>query len=96
MALLARLIVFFSVCALIALVPLAFATPPDPAWISGYWDDGDFDDAVIAVCGATAVVGDLSPAFPGPGWTLLGVRPSAESLAEAPVAAGLIRAPPTA
>jgi hypothetical protein len=93
-ALLARLIVLFSVCALIALVPLAFATPPDPAWISGYWDDGDFDDVVIAVYGAAAVVGDLSPAFGAPGWTPLVVRPPASSLAKAPVSAGLIRAPP--
>jgi hypothetical protein len=88
------LIVFAGVCALFALVPLAFATPPDPEWISGYRDNGDIDDAVIAVYGAAAVVGDLSPALGAPGWTLLVARPSAQSPARTPVAVGLSRVPP--
>jgi hypothetical protein len=29
--------------------PSRIRDAPDPAWISGYWDDGDFDDVVIAV-----------------------------------------------
>jgi hypothetical protein len=33
--------------ALIALAPLAHATPPDPTWFSGFWDDSDHDDVVI-------------------------------------------------
>jgi hypothetical protein len=35
--------------ALVALVPLAHASPPDPTWIAGLYDDADHDDAVLAV-----------------------------------------------
>lgn len=31
---------------LVLLTPLAYATPPDPSWIRGLYDDGDFDDVV--------------------------------------------------
>jgi len=40
---------------LVGLPTLAFADPPDPAWIAGYWDDGDFDDAVVTIATASAV-----------------------------------------
>ena len=40
---------------LVGLPTLAFADPPDPTWIAGYWDDDDFDDAVIAITAASAV-----------------------------------------
>ncbi len=40
---------------LVGLPTLAFADPPDPTWIGGYWDDDDFDDAVIAITAASAV-----------------------------------------
>lgn len=39
---------------LLLLPPLAQATPPDPTWISGLWDDSDYDDVVVAVTGAVA------------------------------------------
>jgi len=32
-----------------ALVPLAYATPPDPTYLAGIWDDADYDDVVILV-----------------------------------------------
>jgi len=35
--------------ALASLVPLAHASPPDPTWIPGLYDDADHDDAVIAI-----------------------------------------------
>ena len=31
------------------LAPVAFADPPDPTWIGGYWDDDDFDNVVNAI-----------------------------------------------
>jgi len=31
------------------LTALAYASPPDPTWVGGFWDDGDFDDVVIVV-----------------------------------------------
>jgi hypothetical protein len=29
--------------------PLAAASPPDPTWISGFYDDDDFDDVVTDI-----------------------------------------------
>jgi hypothetical protein len=34
---------------LVALTPLAYASPPDPSWIRGVYDDGDSDDVVLLV-----------------------------------------------
>jgi hypothetical protein len=33
---------------LCALVPLAYASPPDPVWIAGIYDAADNDDTVLA------------------------------------------------
>jgi hypothetical protein len=35
--------------ALVALTPLAYAKPPDPTWIPGFYDLADFDDVVQQV-----------------------------------------------
>jgi hypothetical protein len=40
---------------LVVLAPLADARPPDPTWITGIYDAGDFDEVVVAVISATAV-----------------------------------------
>jgi hypothetical protein len=34
---------------IVLLTPLAYADPPDPVWISGYYDDDDQDGAVTLV-----------------------------------------------
>ena len=35
---------------IIAVVPaMAFGNPPDPGWIAGFWDNGDYDDVVLLV-----------------------------------------------
>jgi hypothetical protein len=53
---LARLfIVALLVATTIALVPLAYADPPDPLWIGGYWDDDDYDNVVIAATSTVAL-----------------------------------------
>jgi len=44
---------------LLALVPLAYASPPDPTWLAGFYDDADYDDAVVAVVAASGVVTDV-------------------------------------
>ncbi len=41
---------------LLALAPLANASPPDPLWIAGIYDDADFDEAVVAVVSVAGVV----------------------------------------
>jgi hypothetical protein len=46
---------------LAGLSSLAYASPPDPSWIAGIYDDADFDDVVGLVTSATAVVGPSAP-----------------------------------
>ena len=61
--------------ALLALVPAAYADPPDPTWIGGYWDDDDFDNVVIFIVSACAVEVPSLTAF-GPVWMpLVGIEP---------------------
>jgi hypothetical protein len=37
------------------LTPAAYADPPDPSWIGGYWDDDDFDTVVVFLGSAFAI-----------------------------------------
>jgi hypothetical protein len=37
-------------------VCLANASPPDPSWIAGLYDNGDHDDAILAILAIEAVV----------------------------------------
>jgi hypothetical protein len=48
------------------LVVLAYASPPDPSWISGIYDDADYDDIVTLVTSATANVAPALPVHSGP------------------------------
>jgi hypothetical protein len=41
---------------LMALTPLAYATPPDPVWVSGLFDDDDNDDGVFLVTSSLATI----------------------------------------
>ena len=44
--------------AVTVLAPLAYATPPDPTWIAGFWDDNDHDDVIFLI---TSDVGAVAP-----------------------------------
>jgi len=48
---------------ILGLTPLAYADPPDPSWLGGYWDDDDFDNVVAFIASATAIV--ASPVIDG-------------------------------
>ena len=37
------------------LTPAAYADPPDPTWLGGYWDDDDFDTVVVFLARAFAI-----------------------------------------
>jgi hypothetical protein len=83
---------------LASLLPLAYATPPDPTWLAGYWDDDDYDDVVLAVVQAVASVDrlavlepkpELLPGFISPIVPLLTVVRPVENLSQ-------LRAPPQA
>ena len=52
-----RLLALLIVGLLVGLPAVAFADPPDPTWIGGYWDDDDFDNAVVAITTVSAVEG---------------------------------------
>jgi len=39
-----------------AVAPAAYADPPDPSWLGGYWDDDDFDNVVVFLLSTYAVV----------------------------------------
>jgi hypothetical protein len=43
-------------------MPLAHAAPVDPTWIGGLYDNGDGDDAVLAVQSLVAEPGVRTPA----------------------------------
>jgi hypothetical protein len=49
-------LMFALVTVLVAILPLAYAEPPDPTWVSGYFDDADYDDAVFVVTSSLATV----------------------------------------
>jgi len=50
------------VLVLAALPALAYASPPDPSWIPGLYDDADYDDVVGLVTPSTDNVALTSPA----------------------------------
>jgi hypothetical protein len=62
-----RLVALLVGCVIFGLAPAAYADPPDPSWVDGYWDDDDFDNIVVMVLGACAIV-DPAPLDAGPVW----------------------------
>ena len=56
-----RLLVVLLLLAPVALPGLAHASPPDPTWIQGIYDDADGDDIVSLIASGT---GHLPPAAP--------------------------------
>ena len=92
----ARSLALLLVVLVAALAPVAYADPPDPSWIGGYWDDDDFDNVVVFLLAAYAVVAPAHlPAAPG---DVVAILPCLEPRAvPAPVAhATSPRAPPVA
>ena len=59
MALGRALVLLLLVC-LASLTPLAYASPPDPTWLDGFFDDLDFDDVVVSISWAAWAV-DADP-----------------------------------
>ena len=66
-----RLLRGFCSLVLVALIagltPVAYADPPDPTWIGGYWDDDDFDNVVAFIASASAVAAVYTVDY-GPRW----------------------------
>jgi hypothetical protein len=49
-----RVVTVFLITLLVGLVPAAYADPPDPTWIGGFWDDDDFDTVVAFIASTCA------------------------------------------
>ena len=77
---------------------LAFATPVDPSWIPGIYDDADYDDVITLAASATGNVPSVAPAVLAPGRPLIGcLLDCGESAAPVrPASALRSRAPPAA
>jgi len=78
--------------------PLAHASPPDPTYIPGFYDDADYDDVILLVLsavglldGAPSVVAQVGP----PVVEILAHRP-APPLATPEFGPNLTRGPPAA
>jgi hypothetical protein len=56
-----RFTVLVLLGALLALCPLAHASPPDETWIGGIYDAADYDDVVLLVTGGLEAL-ENSPA----------------------------------
>jgi hypothetical protein len=70
-------LVLVLVALMLTLTPLAYADPPDPTWITGLWDDDDFDDVVGYITSAAGLFQTPTDCELGP-VTLPGVlKPSA-------------------
>src|SRR2546426_2252125 len=41
------------------LPPMAQASPPDPSWIRGMYDDGDFDDVIGLITFGSGLVAEI-------------------------------------
>jgi len=85
------------VAPMLVLTALAYAKPPDPSWVWGFWDENDFDDVVGYVTSATGLVqtpsvGQIHPIALQQGLKLPEFQASAASI---PRAASNPRAPPT-
>ena len=83
------------VALILGLTPLAYADPPDPTWIGGYWDDDDFDN-VVAFIASTCAIAVLCTVEAGPRWAPVArVEPCEPNAAPTPLrSVASSRAPP--
>ncbi len=83
--------------AVFAVGPLAYASPPDPTWIAGVYDDADYDDVVVAVSSlqtGPALEPVVVTPYESHVWDVPQVAPAVVAVIPPPVAS--IRAPPIA
>ena len=87
----------FLLCALSStLSVLAYASPPDPSWVRGVYDDADFDDVVCLIIANAGLV-DAAAAVDGrPHFVLMGTEVSPDDRSVAPFSSSSSqpRAPP--
>lgn len=81
-----------------SLSAIAFASPADPSWISGIYDDADYDDVVALAATGTGTVAPAMPALLRPSPLRLGRLPDCGEPAALVRSASALRprAPPAA
>ncbi len=68
-----RPLTLILVMVLVALTPLAYGEPPDPTWVSGWFDDDDNDNGVFLITSSTATLGP----FPLGSWGWIPIHSAA-------------------
>ncbi len=81
-----------------ALVPMAFASPPDQSWLGGLYDNDDFDNVVLLARSTAAIVVALAPVrVSAPTYVVPLTVPPAQAIRPAPgIPSCQLRAPPAA
>jgi len=82
---------------LLTLAPLAYASPPDPTWIPGLWDDDDFDNVVEYITSAASdTPAPVGREFrPVPPFVVLQLPAIDAAVSPVPLPASGPRSPPT-
>jgi hypothetical protein len=93
-----RPLALLVVLTIASLVVLAHATPPDPEWLGGFWDDGDYDNVVLMVTSGVGVADSYSTDAARPVEIQRGVvvLPGDDPLLTRPHLSSDTRAPPAA
>ena len=91
-------LVWLLVLVLGALAAVAYATPPDPTYISGLWDDDDYDNVVILATSSKGTLDSTAQADVTPLLVLIAPVPGGEVALRSPASLALHapRAPPAA
>ena len=50
------LLLLILLATMVPLTPMAYASPPDPVWVNGFFDDADFDDVVVFLTSTCATL----------------------------------------
>jgi hypothetical protein len=80
---------------MIGLTPAALASPPDPHWLAGLYDDADHDDVVLAIASSVASVETQPSSLDWLGQSRVAVvAMSDESLRTTPGLSSSTRGPP--
>ena len=92
-----RSLTLLVVAAMMLLAVLAHASPPDPNWIGGFWDNADYDDVVLLVTSGLGAADSHSTDAARPVVLIspLAATPDENQLAARPRLSSATRAPPS-
>ena len=93
-----RLLPVLLAVLVLTLTPLAHAGPPDQTWLSGFYDNGDYDDVVVLVLSTVVAIESFSLRDVGrlPAVIATPSPPDERPSSVPPPSSALPRAPPAA